>query len=176
MAPQRLYVADEPRTRTVNRYMTANSTSFKKGHPQLNTGRTHFKVGQIGPWQGKKRSPETIKKMSDSLKGRVAWNKGKQLLHLRGENAGNWKGGLTPKNKLLRNSGAYAEWRRHVFQRDDYTCQACGQRGGELNADHELPLSQFPTLCFEILNGRTLCVPCHRKTPTFASKSLSFQV
>lgn len=67
------------------------------------------------------------------------------------------------------------EWRKHVFQRDDYTCQACGQRGGKLNADHELPFSLFPDLRFEILNGRTLCVYCHRKTPTFAGGIVAYR-
>ena len=35
------------------------------------------------------------------------------------------------------------------------------------HADHELPFAYFPDLRFEVLNGRTLCETCHRKTPTF---------
>lgn len=90
---------------------------------------------------------------------------------LTGSSSPTWKGGLTTKSKQIRNSAAYATWRSHVFNRDDYTCQGCGQRGGELQADHELPFSQYPDLRFEILNGRTLCVPCHKRTPTFGYRS-----
>ena len=85
-----------------------------------------------------------------------------------GDKTPNWQGGKTSEAKLIRNSSAYSVWRRHVFQRDDYTCQACGQRGGRLQADHELPFSIYPALRLEILNGQTLCTSCHAKTPTFA--------
>lgn len=77
----------------------------------------------------------------------------------------NNRGGVTVVNKLIRSSETYAAWRRHVFQRDNYTCQDCGQWGGKLQADHELPFSLFPGIRLEILNGRTLCVECHRKLP-----------
>lgn len=85
-----------------------------------------------------------------------------------------WKGGVTPVNEKIRKSQAYKEWRRNVFTRDDYTCQACGQRGGKLHADHELPFALFPDLRFEILNGRALCVPCHQKTPTWGGGTVTF--
>lgn len=55
------------------------------------------------------------------------------------------------------------EWRKAVFERDNYTCQGCNQRGGELQADHELPFSLYPELRTEILNGRTFCLKCHNK-------------
>lgn len=83
----------------------------------------------------------------------------------------NWQGGKTPINQQIRNSKEMAIWRNHVFQRDDYTCQACATRGLKLHADHELPFSLFPDLRFEILNGRTLCVSCHKKTPTYLQKA-----
>ena len=80
-----------------------------------------------------------------------------------------WKGGITPINKKIRCSPQYKQWRTRVFERDDYTCQACGSRGVELHADHELPFAFFPDLRFEVLNGRTLCVSCHRKTATWGA-------
>ena len=86
---------------------------------------------------------------------------------LSGANHPLWKGGRTSANAKIRNSTAYKEWRRHVFQRDDYTCQACGKRGGRLVADHELPFAYFPDLRLEILNGRALCEDCHKSTPTY---------
>lgn len=82
--------------------------------------------------------------------------------------------GRTSENVRIRHSHEYATWRKHVFNRDNYTCQKCKTRGGELNADHELPFAFYPDLRFEVLNGRTLCVPCHRQTATYGKKALSY--
>lgn len=89
----------------------------------------------------------------------------------RGKNNVNWKGGVTPKNKAIRHSLDYKLWRDAVFKRDNFTCQSCGQRGGVLNADHIRPFARFEALRFDVDNGRTLCVTCHRSTETFGVKS-----
>lgn len=88
-----------------------------------------------------------------------------------GHGNANWKGGITPFNKKLRASEHYRQWRTAVFERDGYTCVWCGQRGGKLNADHIKPFSTHPALRFEISNGRTLCVDCHKRTDTYLSKA-----
>jgi 5-methylcytosine-specific restriction endonuclease McrA len=75
--------------------------------------------------------------------------------------------GISTENEKARKSVAYREWRESVFKRDDFTCQACGLRGGEINADHILPFAFHPELRYALDNGRTLCVPCHRATPTY---------
>jgi 5-methylcytosine-specific restriction endonuclease McrA len=87
------------------------------------------------------------------------------------ERAPNWQGGITPEHRAIRASYATIKWRKAVFERDNYTCQKCGKHGGELNADHELPFALFPALRFEVLNGRTLCKPCHQNTDTYGRKS-----
>lgn len=81
----------------------------------------------------------------------------------------NWQGGKTAEHAKLRNSLEYKQWRTAVFERDDYTCQECGQRGGDLHVDHIKPFAIHPELRLDVANGRTLCVPCHKKTPTYLS-------
>lgn len=83
----------------------------------------------------------------------------------------NWKGGVTPINLAIRTSTEYKVWRKSVFERDRYTCQICHIKGGRLNADHIKPFASHPELRMELSNGRTLCEPCHRKTPTYARKT-----
>lgn len=78
-----------------------------------------------------------------------------------------WKGGTKLQNREGRSSRESVEWRKEILKRDDYTCQICGVRGGKLHADHILPWASYPELRFELSNGRTLCVPCHKTTPTY---------
>jgi hypothetical protein len=59
------------------------------------------------------------------------------------------------------------DWRKMIFERDNYTCQICSVRGGQLQADHIKPFKAFPELRHVLANGRTLCVACHRKTETY---------
>lgn len=112
----------------------------------------------------KRGSPEHRKKISDWMVGRYV-----------GENHPNWKNGVTPKNELARHSVEYKRWRKAVFERDNYTCQGCGVRGGYLEADHVKPFAFFIELRFEISNGRTLCQPCHKLTPTYKRRVLVCQ-
>lgn len=141
------------------------------GHESRNTGRTHFKKGMT-PWnKGKPWTENVLAKIRLTKRIRPphkvvlpTYNQQKGSAHW------NWRGGITSTNEAVRKSRTLATWRKNVFLRDDYTCQACGKRGGVLHADHELPFSLFPALRFEVLNGRTLCEPCHRATDTFGPK------
>lgn len=65
----------------------------------------------------------------------------------------------------------YKSWRRAIFERDDFTCQICFIKGGKLNADHIKPWASYPNLRYDLNNGLTLCVACHRKTPTYGGRS-----
>lgn len=108
---------------------------------------------------GKKASIETRKKQSDTH------NKLK-------EKHWAWKGGNYSRTIKIRLSQEYRLWREAVFNRDDFTCVFCGTRGGKLNADHIKPFAYFPELRFDINNGRTLCVPCHKETDTYGHKAI----
>ena len=85
----------------------------------------------------------------------------------KGENHWNWKGGITPFRKKSYFSEEYKSWRKAVFERDNYTCISCKKRGFDLSVDHIKPWSEYPELRFELSNGRTLCLVCHRKTHTW---------
>ena len=54
-------------------------------------------------------------------------------------------------------------WRESVFERDNYTCQDCGQIGGYLEPHHIKPKSKYPKLIYDINNGITYCIECHMK-------------
>lgn len=79
-----------------------------------------------------------------------------------GANHPNWKGGITPQNHLDRNANEYKTWRTKVFQRDDFTCQLCGEHGGKLNAHHIVPFAKDKSKRTDVENGITLCEDCHK--------------
>lgn len=140
-----------------------------------------------GNWnKGLKRSKKTLKKLSEIRKGRKLSEDHKKLLSKigkekgygkwmkgrSGEKCSAWKGGLTKPNEKIRGSFEYKLWREAVFQRDNWTCVWCLEKGGKLQADHIKPFAYFPELRFAIDNGRTLCVSCHRKTDTYGHRSI----
>jgi transketolase N-terminal domain/subunit len=118
-------------------------------------------TGSHGAWYGKRHSNQTIDKISHSRKGKYS----KSEHH-------NWKGGITPINEKIRKSPEYKKWRQKVFERDNFTCFFCGERGGKLNADHIKSFSQYPGLRFDVNNGRTVCADCHKNTETFGGKDI----
>lgn len=68
------------------------------------------------------------------------------------------------EDKSIRASKQMVEWRKYVFDRDQYTCQECKRKGTHIQAHHIVPYGLEPRLIFEPTNGITLCISCHRKT------------
>lgn len=134
-------------------------------------------LGKPSPFRGRKHTPEASVRMSEARKGnqnrtgKPTSETSRKLISIRtrekaarGISNGNWKGGITPHNHVIRNSVEYIDWRNAVYKRDNYTCRHCGDaQGGNLNAHHIKPFAKFPELRFEISNGITLCEPCHIK-------------
>lgn len=79
------------------------------------------------------------------------------------DNNPNWKGGVKSTNQIGRNSKIHTEWIKSVFERDRYTCQICHQIGGKLNAHHIYAWAKFKEKRFQLENGITLCVKCHKR-------------
>ena len=69
---------------------------------------------------------------------------------------------ITPKNNLERRKFQQTI-QKEVFKRDDYTCQICGERGGQIHVDHIQPWAEYVELRFDINNCRTVCMSCHYK-------------
>lgn len=81
----------------------------------------------------------------------------------RGPNSVNWDHSRTMEERIKdRRYPEYYEWRRNVFERDDFTCQICGLRGGRLAAHHIQGFAKYPDLRTEVSNGITLCADCHK--------------
>lgn len=57
-------------------------------------------------------------------------------------------------------AGEWAEIRRRIFARDDYTCRYCGDRAESLECDHVVPVSRGGGHDDE--NLVTACRPCNR--------------
>lgn len=114
-------------------------------------------------WLGKKR-PDISKKAKIWVNERLLdyqYQDGHE--GLKKENNPKWAGGITPKNTKIRNSKKGVNWKNDVFARDNWTCQMCGQRGGDLNAHHIKEFAKYPRLRFKINNGLTLCKKCHKQ-------------
>lgn len=127
---------------------------FQVGAWRLHQGVPQYcskKCNGIG-FRGRLVSIETRRKLSDGQKGEKGWN---------------WQGGKTSWRNEIYNSLDWKLWREAVFERDNYTCQMCGQHGGRLEANHIKKFSDYPDLRFEVSNGITLCKPCHRDKVTW---------
>jgi predicted restriction endonuclease len=121
--------------------------------------------GRSNYWlKGKKMTPEQRKNLSDIRKGKKKTIEHRKKLSdaQKGELSHFWRGGITNRNTIIRQSITYRLWREAVYKRDNYTCIICGIVGGKLNAHHIKPFSSFPELRFCIDNGITLCYTCHK--------------
>ena len=139
-------------------------------------------------YKNKKRPKYIGRKISKSLMGKKLTLKHRIALsksHIKNDSVY----GLI---KRLRHNIKYIEWRKKIFERDNYKCIWGGkEHGNKLQADHIKRLSDIikefgvkikrvPSLVdvlkynkiWDIDNGRTLCIECHKQTDTYAGKKL----
>jgi hypothetical protein len=85
----------------------------------------------------------------------------------KGKLASNWQGGKTPLKDRIKASIEYKNWRKKVFERDNYTCWICRDKSGNgyaviLHPHHLKSFSKYIELALKINNGLTLCKFCHK--------------
>lgn len=88
-------------------------------------------------------------------------------LRQQGDKHHNWKGGVTEQRDKVRTHPLYKDWRKKVFERDDYTCQSCFSKGLEIHAHHMSSYKDNPKERLKLANGITLCGECHRQFHVF---------
>lgn len=165
------YCSDECRHAGMTRKVSASLMGHPY-HPPSDDGRERMRLARRGRKpanHSQLNTPELLKRRGEALRlsSTAKAQRERMHAHFKGERSPHWRGGVTPIHRAARATKAIKEWRLAVFERDNYTCQSCGQRGGDLDADHIKPFSKFPELRCELSNGRTLCKRCHRKTPTY---------
>lgn len=179
----RCFECSRPRKREIN------SGCFKKGN--IISEATRELISKA--LKGKRKPPRTeehSKNLGMALKGKnMGENNPMKKIEVRekasaaqrGEKCYNWKGGRIDLKKQIRQCYKYKIWRDGIFERDNFTCQKCENRGGKLDPHH---LNSFANILdkyniktiddalncgelWEINNGMTICTKCHKKTPTY---------
>lgn len=151
--------------------MFGKPTYGHAGHKHSEESKNKIRIKAIG----RVISKETRLKISMTTSGRPSHLKGTHLSDehksklklsaLRGKDSPHWRGGFTPRPVQV------TAWSKKVKERDGYRCVECNYQGipgnKDTHADHIKPWSKYIDLRFELSNGRTLCVPCHKKTSTY---------
>ena len=84
--------------------------------------------------------------------------------HPKGESHPNWKGGWR-KTQAWRQTKEYKQWQQAVYRRDRWTCRDCGKhcKKGDIAAHHLMDGDKYPELRYDIDNGVTLHLSCHKR-------------
>ena len=110
----------------------------------------------LNTYYNEKGGREKAREIASLMENRI-----KSSCRQRGIPIEEFDGFVKSENDLARTSWEYDEWRKKVLERDDYTCQCCGNRGGNLHVHHKYNFSKYINLRYDIDNGMTLCERCH---------------
>jgi 5-methylcytosine-specific restriction endonuclease McrA len=87
----------------------------------------------------------------------------RKLIMPRGKNHYKYNSLLTDYDREdKRTNPKYIKWKKLVFERDEYICQVCFQKGGKLNPHHLNSFHYFENDRYVLDNGITLCEDCHQ--------------
>lgn len=146
------------------------------GRPASKQTREKMRLSQLGKHhseESKRKMGIAKRNMSDETKAKMrANNLGKHLSEEtkrkigeanKGDKCYFWKGGITPENLMIRTHTVYLLWRKACMERDNFTCQKTGIRGGRLQVHHINNFAEFPELRTSIENGITLSEKAHKE-------------
>lgn len=164
----------------------AKRVASRKKNPKAMEQSRNIALANSEKWKNRKHSEESKAKISEAMKGKKNALGTVRSLEFKENLSEYWKDnpnhnfykdgkGVERRGKRRQDMGRlqYREWRSTVFERDNYTCQICGVRGGNLEADHIKSYAAHPELRYNVDNGRTLCKKCHKKTDNFGIKAMA---
>ena len=176
---------------TVLRFMKNNNIPIRNAKDRANTEKYKQKISEtsMNRWIDSNYRNNQISKRTGKSSGALGktWKVTTgRIYDVKGEKNPMWKGGKTKIIISIRTSDKYKEWRKSIFERDDYTCQYCGRKCKKgdkvvLECHHKIPLSvlvkkyDIKSLedvvnnnhIFDISNGVTLCSKCHKETDSY---------
>lgn len=112
------------------------------------------------------QNEEIMKKRRESAKKQMLqfWSDPNYYEQHSGENSHNYKHDLPEEKRVSSEKHRRNKTvRNKVFERDDYTCQCCKERGGKLVAHHIEPYCEKVELRESVKNCITLCEECHKE-------------
>jgi len=136
----------------------------------------------FGKWmKGRKNTPFLLghKKVAEFRKGKTykeiyGERAREEALKRKISNRNRWKNRKRSEVRLKHNADyRYNEWRKFVFERDNYICQKCKEKG-RLEAHHILSWKNYPELRYELNNGITLCLAHHPRKRAEEKQLASF--
>ena len=161
---------------------------YNKGETSFNYGKRHtkeaiekMKKNRKG-WKMSQQQKDFLSKIKSGKKQQPCSEEKKKKIGIanKGENNGQWKGGITPLRVQIYKSKEEANWRNSIYQRDQYSCQMpdCEHNNKRLNVHHIIKFSKILKIhniktlndaigckeLWDIDNGITLCYDCHLKT------------
>jgi 5-methylcytosine-specific restriction endonuclease McrA len=151
--------------KTARRYLLIYGISLHKKHVCLTKPVRESKKGPDSPtWKGGKSNCIDC---GTTLGGRYKGSNHRCSLcknkFYRGSRHHSWKPSKSQQacSNAVRRNAAYRDWRKAVYERDDYTCVLCNVRGGSLHAHHLNCFASFPEQRYDVFNGVTLCEDHH---------------
>lgn len=130
----------------------------------------------VGTKEYFKKNPIALKRLSETAMKNTR----------RGPDSNFWRGGISKHNltKQIRTLYEYKKWRSDVFQRDGWTCKTCGKNSTYVVAHHKIAFSYLLhtnlikstqdaikcPLLWDVNNGVTLCLDCHKLTDNYGYK------
>lgn len=133
-----------------------------KGYKPLFKAEEYINAQQLLPYLCCKHKNEGIKYISYSNLKAEHGCYSCFVDRITGDKNHQWNPNLTNEERIkARSYTEYYSWRKQVFERDDYTCQCCGRRGGRLNAHHLINYSDDVNTRLALSNGVTICKSDH---------------